>query len=122
MLTVICNKYNGAINADLYITDKHIFDIFNGQEFYGCEYDIEKIEELMDKIVELSQNTNIVLHTFNPSVLNFLTDEQGIESVCYANKNGELVKFFSHDLTLKKLQMLGVGETISDTRIDWLEA
>jgi len=121
MLTVICNKYNGSVNADLYLTDKHLFDIFNGQEFYGQEYDIEKLEKFMDKVVELSEHTNIVLHTFNALVLNFLTDKDAIESLYYANRKGELVKFFSHPLTLNKLEILGVGETVSDTRIDWLE-
>jgi hypothetical protein len=120
MLKIICTKYTCELKADLVITDADIYNIFNGREFDGVQFKAYAIDEFIDKIIEIANNgKTVVLHTFNPLILNFVPDEIAIDCIFYS-KDGELEKLFSHDFVKEKLAFMEVGEAILDTELHLL--
>jgi len=120
MLKFICNEYHAKLEADIVLTDGDIYEILNGKQFEGQNYTVEKMGDFVDKIVDIGRNNkDVIVHTFNPLVLNFLNDVVAIESVYYAHDN-VLFRVFEHDSMIEKLTILGVGEVICDTYINLL--
>lgn len=120
MLKIICTKYTCELKADIVITDAEIYHIFNGREFQGVQFKAYAIDEFIDKLIEIASNgKTVVLHTFNPLILNFVPDEIAIDCVFYS-KDGELKKLFNHDFVRAKLASMEVGEAISETDLHLL--
>lgn len=120
MLKIICNEYHAKLEADIVLTDGDIYEILNGKQFEGRNYTVEKLGDFVDKIVDIGYNEkDVIVHTFNPLVLNFLHDVVALESVYYAHDN-VLFRVFEHDSMIEKLTILGVGEVICDTYINLL--
>lgn len=120
MLKIICNEYHAKLEADIVLTDGDIYEILNGKQFEGRNYTVENLGDFVDKIVDIGYNEkDVIVHTFNPLVLNFLHDVVAIESVYYAHDN-VLFRVFEHASMMEKLTILGVGEVICDTYINLL--
>lgn len=120
MITVIINQFKDIKNYSknkILINDNDFYNIFNGQKFFDNTYDIEKLKELINDIKEYSINNDIVIHTFNPLILNFFDDSDKDIFYYYDSIKIGLYKFFDNFHTLKKLEVLGIGEVICDTRI-----
>lgn len=67
----------------------------------------------------LSREDQVICATHNPVFLNWLDDDVAKESVVLIFKDQEgktgQTKYFSHPVTLKKLEVLGPGEVFLDT-------
>lgn len=122
MLTVIINKaskndyslFSDEGKIVNLINDIFLFKIFNGEEnFLNKKYNFTEIENLIDDIVSFYEDNNVILHTFNPLVLNYFTDEVAVKTFYFKNKNNEFEKFFDDKEKMNKLDMMGPGEVVS---------
>lgn len=78
--------------------------------------DIENIEKLCNMLIEASKKVDVWVSTHNVLLLNWLEDDQAIESVQLV-KNGNLYPFFMEN-TLEKLEVMGAGEAFCDTNLN----
>jgi len=78
--------------------------------------DIENIEKLADMLIEASKKVDVWVSTHNVLLLNWLEDDQAIESVQLV-KNGNLYPFFMEN-TLEKLEVMNAGEAFCDTNLN----
>ena len=101
-------------NIEIFINDQDIYSILNSEkEFNGKIQSLNKIEDFADQIVGLAEEKNILLHTFNPLLLNFFEDEVARNSFFEKKKDGSFVKFFEKNEY--KLEVMNPGEAVSDT-------
>lgn len=122
MLKVIVNVCPSARlkeiagESSVVLTDSDLYKILNGEEKFGpFMYEQSNIEGLVDAIVEASKVKDIVLHTFNPGLLNWFEDSVAISSFYVLNEQGEPELLFSYKSMLEKLEALGPGEAVVDT-------
>jgi hypothetical protein len=107
----------------LILNDHNFYKMMNG----GCKFNGMNISFHQDDLIEAVENflpllstDNIVIHTFNPMVLQALDEDE--------NQNKELVKSFyiyseivgfqnllKHKSIVEKLTILSIGETVNDT-------
>ena len=85
------------------------------EKFGPFTYDQNSIECLVDAIVEAGKVKDIVLHTFNPGLLNWFEDSVAISSFYVLNEQGEPELLFGYKSMREKLDALGPGEAVSDT-------
>lgn len=122
MLTIVINRFLGVdeyARGKALITDAMLYDLFNGiQTFQGASYSYEEIESFMSHLWHFAEEDggfDVVLHTFNPVVVNFLEDWQARKSVFFY-EGGELKPVFGGMPGCdEKLTVIGPGDVISDT-------
>lgn len=104
---------------EILIDDLMIYRVLNGDlKFEEKNYNQDEIESLMNKIIELSRNKDILLHTFNPLFLNYIDDDIAKESFVYFDeKENKFKKFFDLDLAKRKLKSLAAGDVIADINV-----
>lgn len=78
--------------------------------------DIENIEKLCNMLIEASKKVDVWVSTHHVLVINYLEDDQAIESVQLV-KNGNLYPYFIES-TLEKLEVMGAGEVFCDTDLN----
>lgn len=132
MLKIIVNKCPMDIlkkhydfNNVLFINDGDIYNFLNGNAiFLGRSFALYDIEKIVDAIIEQKDtfpNDDIIVHTFNPLFLNFFTDEDAKEYFeYYDKKTNTFKKLFSIERVLKKLDVMGPGEAVCDTDMNYL--
>jgi hypothetical protein len=112
-------------------TDANIFSIFNGNEyFFSKPYTNDDIKEFCESIEEHSKKFKILIHTFNPLLINFLEaygpDENGKDDFSMSlsedrflayNKNNEFIKILQVPDFAEKIGFMTVGEAFSDSII-----
>lgn len=132
MLKIIVNKcpidiiksHNDLKNT-LFVNDGDVYNFLNGNAiFLGKSFAMSDIEEIADAIIEQNKkfpSDNIIIHTFNPLFLNFFTDEDAKEYFeYYDKKTNSFKKFFSIERVLNKLDVMGPGEAVCDTDMNYL--
>lgn len=75
--------------------------------------DNEKMEKLVALLTKAAEDRDVFVATHNPMFLNYLEDDQAIESV-FLVKNGNLYPYFIEE-TLDSLHCMGPGEIFVDT-------
>lgn len=122
MLKVIVNVCPSAKlkeiagESSVVLTDADLYKILNGEEKFGpFMYEQSNIEGLVDAIVEASKIKDVVIHSFNPGLLNWFEDSVAISSFYVLNEQGEPELLFSYKSMLEKLEALGPGEAVVDT-------
>lgn len=107
---------------EILIDDLMLYRVLNGDlKFEEKNYNQDEIESLMNKIIELSQNKDILLHTFNPLFLNYIDDDIAKEGFVYFDDNeNKFKKFFDLDVAKRKLKSLAAGDVIADINISKL--
>jgi hypothetical protein len=125
MLKVIINKCpkdimkNIVNNYHIILTDKEIYPILNSEEcFNGKKYSFNKIEDFVDEISRLGNEKNVLIHTFNPLILNFFEDNIAKESFIIIKNSGDFIKFFDNENSKIKLECMGPGEAVIDTKFE----
>jgi len=78
--------------------------------------DIENIEKLCNMLIEASKKVDVWVSTHHVLVINYLEDDQAIESVQLV-KDGNLYPYFIEE-TLEKLEFMGPGEVFCDTDLN----
>lgn len=127
-MIVIVNKANIKKiqkSNSILITDRDIYDYLNGEKlFFGVDCSQQHLPEdiIADTLSQLDsvKQERIILHTFNPIILNYFEDDFAIKNFYYQDKNGNLVKLFDHESMREKLTMAGPGEVVCDTIISEL--
>lgn len=105
-----------AGESSVVLTDAELYKMLNGEEKFGpFMYAQGNIESLVDAIVETSKSKDIVIHTFNPGLLNWFEDNVAISSFYVLNEQGEPELLFSYKRMLEKLEVMGPGEAVVDT-------
>lgn len=132
MLKVIVNKCpidiiksRNDLKNTLFVNDGDVYNFLNGNAiFLGKSFGMSDIEEIADAIIEQNKkfpDDNIIIHTFNPLFLNFFTDEDAKEYFEYYDKKTDsFKKFFSIERILNKLDVMGPGEAVCDTDMNYL--
>lgn len=122
MLKVIVNVCSSAKlkeiagESSVILTDAELYKVLNGEEKFGpFMYDQSRIEGLVDAIVEASKVKDVVIHTFNPGLLNWFEDNVAVSSFYVLNEQGDPELLFSYKRMLEKLECMGPGEAVSDT-------
>lgn len=127
MLIVIINKCKNSIiksiekelEIDITITDKNIYSILNSEiDFNGKKHSLYKIEKFVDEIVNVSNSKRVLLHTFNPLILNFFEDEVAKNSFVTTIDGINFTKFFENEKNKSKLECMGPGEVVIDTKFE----
>jgi hypothetical protein len=97
---------NFKFNSTIVINDSDIYKLIQeeGQNILG----------IINNIIDLSFGTKVVIHTFNPLILNYVSDELAIETFYYFDHTNNLVKFFEFN-ELAALSVLGPGEVVADS-------
>ena len=78
--------------------------------------DIENIEKLADMLIAASEKIDVWVSTHSILLLNYLEEDQAIESV-FLVKNGNIYPYFT-DSVLEKLDLMGPGEAYADTDLN----
>lgn len=100
------------------------YAVENGSNIYidnvDVFIDIEKIEKLCNMLIEASKKVDVWVSTHHVLTLNWLEDQQAIDSVFLVHK-GSLYPYFD-TYTLEKLEVMGAGEAFCDTDLNaWWE-
>lgn len=93
-----------SLGYDLYIDNVDVY------------IDNEHIEELANVLLEASKEADIWVSTHNTLFLNWLENDQAVESVQLV-KNENLYPYFIEE-TLEKLELMGPGEVFCDTDLN----
>lgn len=122
MLNIIVNSCPKAkikenfSEKDIFLNDGDIYKVLNGEEkFKEKSFSYEKMDLFVDALVATSVSENIIIHTFNPLVLNWFHDNVAIDAFIMLNESGEFIKIFSIERMLEKLKYMGAGEAVCDT-------
>lgn len=125
MLTIIVSKCKREVidsmvkDFDVFISDKDIYPILNSESYFnGKEYSFYDIESFADEIVRVSKERKVLVHTFNPLILNFFEDDIARESFFIIKNKDKLIKFFDDERINKKLMCMNPGEAVVDTKFD----
>lgn len=124
MITVIVNKYpeiKTFSKNKILISDVDFYKAFNGEPLFGTVYDIEDLNQMIIDIKSYATENDIVIHTFNPLILNFFEDSDKDIFYYWSVNQSELKMFFEDEFNCKKLQVMGIGECICDTEISKLQ-
>ena len=82
--------------------------------------DIQNIEKLCDMLIAASEKVDVWVSTHNILLLNYLEDDQAIESV-FLVKNRNIYPYFIERVK-EKLDVMGPGEAYADTDLNtWWE-
>lgn len=130
MLIIVVNRFPGIkqyCQDKKLFTDAFLYDLFNGDDgfrgdafdesFKGDAYSIDDLERFMADLWGYAQGAtfDVVLHTFNPMVINYLEQWLARESVFYYEA-GELKPVFGAMPGCdEKLAVMGPGEAVADT-------
>lgn len=100
------------------------YAVENGSNIYidnvDAFIDNENIEKLCNMLIEASKKVDVWVSTHHVLVLNWLEDEQAIDSVFLLN-DGALYPYFDA-YVLDKLEVMGPGEAFCDTNLNtWWE-
>lgn len=113
-------------------TDADIYSIFNGNEyFFSKPYTIDDIEQFCQSIEAHAKKFNILIHTFNPLIINYLegypphedlrkntfSTPLSIDRFFIYNKNEEFVKILENPAFAGKLDCLSMGEAVADSNL-----
>jgi hypothetical protein len=112
-------------------TDADFYEIFSGAKpFLGKEYGQDDISELCKAFDEAAKDKKILIHTFNPLLINFLevhTSDKNDYSVFSLELSQERFFIFNNEKKFvpllkipefaRKLDVLSVGEAICDAHI-----
>lgn len=125
MLTIIVSKCKREVidsmvkDFDIFISDKDIYPILNSESYFnGKEYSFYDIESFADEIVRISKEKKVLIHTFNPLILNFFEDDIARESFFIIKNKDKLIKFFDDERINEKLMCMNPGEAVVDTKFD----
>lgn len=122
MLRIVINKFPGVqtyCDDKALLTDAFLYDLFSGNmTFQGVEYTCKDMESFISHLWHFAEGDggfDVVLHTFNPMIVNYLEDWQARKAVFFY-EGGELKPVFGGMPGLEeKLTVMGPGEAISDT-------
>lgn len=82
--------------------------------------DIEHIEDLVKGLLDAAESIDVWVSTHHVLVLNYLEDQQAIDSV-FLVRDGTLYPYFE-GYVLEKLEVMGAGEAFCDTNLNaWWE-
>ena len=136
-LIVLCNKtHAGAIERSfpdhIIVSDVDIYKILNGADFNGEYYEMDSIDELCKDIVKQSADEPMVVHSFNPLVLNQLealklddnfdkvTDFDACAERFMICKNGKFSSLLNIEQIRSKMKTLAIGDAIADVHLEML--
>lgn len=96
------------------------YAVENGANIYidnvDAFIDIENIEKLCNMLIEASKKVDVWVSTHSILLLNYLEDDQAIESV-FLVKKGNIYPYFIESV-LEKLDLMGPGEAYADTDLN----
>jgi len=132
MLSIIINECKQEIlnkhfdlNKIVFINDGHIYSFINGDAVFAGKVfsnNASSLEEFGRALLELNNNfsqEDIVVHTFNPLILNLFDDEQAKEFFVYYDKKRDCFKpVFTIKSMLEKLQYMSAGDAVAETDSD----
>jgi hypothetical protein len=100
--------YFGRIPDNSYYLDIALLDAVKRNE-YNFENAVEYLFE-----TKFPTDTDIILHTLNPLLLNYLDDYFAKEYLYFIDKEGNHIKCGDDSKFLKNLEFMQVGEAICD--------
>lgn len=120
----VLNKHFG-LNKIIFINDGHIYSFINGDAAFAGKVfsnNTASLEEFGQALLELNNKfpaEDIVVHTFNPLILNLFSDEQAKEFFVYYDKKRDCFKpVFTIKSMLEKLQYMSAGDAVAETDSD----
>jgi hypothetical protein len=106
------------------MTDAEFYTILNNGFFNGKPYTLDSIDELTRAIEDdCISGKKIIVHVFNPLIINFLEVDSGIENeteislgrFVFYTKDKEFIPALSIPMLAKKLDILSIGEAVCDS-------
>lgn len=132
MLNIIINECKQEIlskhfdlNKIVFINDGHIYSFINGDAAFAGKVfsnNTMSLESFAQALLEMNDKfpkENIVVHTFNPLILNIFSDEQAKDFFIYYDKRRDCFKpVFTIKSMLEKLQYMSAGDAVAETESD----
>lgn len=122
MLRIIVNQFpciQAYCRDKKLLTDAFFYSLFNGDEkFQGTAYRQEDMESLVSHLwhyAEEDVDFDVVVHTFNPALINCLDDWQAEKSILYYEAGELKPVFVDMPGMLEKLVLMGPGDAVADT-------
>lgn len=107
--------------------DRDIFSILNGEvRFFSDLYSQADLQKFCEKVEERSEKFPLLIHTFNPLIVNYLEAHDNKEfsmdlskkRFYIANNNKEFIRLLEIEEFAKKIDTLSVGEAVCDSYLE----
>jgi hypothetical protein len=92
---------------------------YNKDTQIALDLQTNEIEVIVERI--LAGEYGKILHSFNPQILSYMTDEVAVNYLHYVNSKGEFKKLGSNPDFIRKLVFMTPGEVVSDSKEFWGE-